>query len=130
MSDVLICFDTDGVFKQSIEHSEYIEGPIDPKRIQDLEKQGVSVAIVSPSPYYPKQPNGEHMFSTLGYWKNNSDRHRNLEAARKFYTTVNNKEPIICLYVSDNDDWQEAQKAKFVYVDVKMFANSFGGKAK
>jgi len=126
MNDVLICFDTDGIFKQPEEHSEYIEGPIDPKWIQELEKNGVSIAIVSPSPYYPKLKDGKPMFAMHNDEDNDSLRHQNLINSRKFYSTLNGKEPIICLYVSNNGDWKAAQKANFIYVDVKMFANSFG----
>lgn len=119
----LICFDIDGVFKQKEELSQYVNGPIDPEWVKDLNSNGDLITLVSPSPFYPKDDKGFPLWPVFAEFESNDYRHRNLlnsiEYCKQFFN------PILKLYVSDNGDYKEAQKAGFVYVDSQMFANAW-----
>lgn len=119
----LICFDIDGVFKQDKEESRYVNGPVDPQWVKDLLSNGDLITLVSPSPFYPRDKDGFPMFPIFDKYPSNNYRHKNLQDSINYCRTFFN--PILKLYVSDNGDWKEAQKAGFVYIDAQMFANAW-----
>lgn len=114
-ASTVIALDTDGIFHSSEIDSGYISGPMDVQKFSKwLSTQKMCQAVtVSESPYYPKNPDGSPMFLI----KSGKSRAENLEDAVKL---TNN--PSIKLYVSDNGDIKEAEKADFFYVDVRLFA--------
>ena len=115
----IICFDVDGIFQQREEQSQYVTGPINPDYVNDNfnDKKDSICFVVSPSPYYPKGKNGEPMFSTFAQWQSNTMRWKNLVDAVDSLTV----RPDVRIYVSDNGDMKEAQKAGFIYCDVMDF---------
>lgn len=120
----LICFDTDGTIECAEENSEYISGPIKISTLCTLQNY-CEVIIVSPSPYYPKYDDGESMFLLENEYGSDTMRHMNLLKALNRFIKAHKKSPAIKLYVSNNGDYKEAQKAGFIYVDALMFAKGF-----
>jgi len=118
----LICFDVDGIFIQ-LEKIEYISGPIQPLDVLKLEQKGVYVTIVSPSPYFPKNSENDSLFEICNLEQENDRRYVNLEYSKKKYFEKFNKFPIHCIYISDNEDYEQAKKSGFVYLDVNDFEN-------
>jgi hypothetical protein len=114
-ASTLIALDTDGIFHTEEDSSEYVSGLMDVNKfVKWVEQQKMCKAItVSESPFYPKNPDGSSMFPIC----QGKSRAENLEDAKKL---TNN--PSIKLYVSDNGDIKEAEKADFFYVDVRLFA--------
>lgn len=121
-NSALICFDVDGIFIQS-EQIDYVSGPINPSDIMNLEKQGVFVTIVSPSPYFPKNSENTSLFELCNSEPENDRRHINLENSKERYFQKYNRQPENCIYISDNEDYDESEKAGFVYVDVNDFVD-------
>lgn len=124
--EILLCFDTDGIFKCLDYYSEedkkwfyqgYIEGPIDPFIIKKLVKE-CEIFIVSESPYYPKNKDGSPMFQIQndlpGRWLN-------IQESYNKYWEKYNQEPSAKLYISDNGDYNEATKAEFTYIRHDLF---------
>jgi len=114
----LICFDVDGIFEQREEESQYVKGPLDPFELRDHFCDHDSVCmIVSPSPYFPKDINGEPLFEKHAEWESNTMRWKNLIDCQKACIVP----PDIKIYVSDNGDFKEAKKAGFIYCDINDF---------
>lgn len=115
--EILICFDTDGIFKQEEEDCQYVTGPIDPLVVKKLQKE-CEIFIVSESPYYPKNKDGTPMFQIQndlpGRWLN-------IQETYNIYWEKYGQEPSAKLYVSDNGDYNEAAKAEFVYIRHDLF---------
>ena len=120
----LICFDMDGTIECIEDKSEYISGPVKISTLCTLANY-CEVFIVSPSPYFPKHDDGTPMFHISADYGSDTMRHVNLLRALGVFIEAHKKSPSIKLYVSNNGDWKEAQKAGFIYVDAQMFANGF-----
>jgi len=104
----LFCFDVDGTLDCS-------NGPITVAML-DLLAQSTSpytVVIVSPSGAYT---------GGLPRIANNATRKENLIAAREAFTAQHGHSPLVCLYVSDNKDYTEAEAAGFAYIEASEFA--------
>lgn len=124
--EVLICFDTDGIFKCMNYYSEYdktwfddgyIAGPIDPMIVRN-EMGFADKYVVSESPFYPKEPDGTPMFEVVN---SEPSRYLNLLACYNKYWEKYEQEPKAKLYVSDNGDYSEATKAEFTYIRHDLF---------
>jgi len=115
--EILLCFDTDGIFQQKKEESEFIRGPIDPLMVKKLEKE-CAIFIVSESPFYPKNEDGSPMFEIQnklpGRWLN-------IQECYNIYWERYSQEPSAKLYISDNGDYNEATKAEFTYIRHDLF---------
>lgn len=122
---ILIALDNDGTIECKDESSEYVNGPI-PIAVLEILNKWHTVVIVSPSPYYPKKPNREPLFPICAQYGSDTMRHVNLMGALNYFrSTHNGLDPSLCLYVSNNGDYKEAEKAGFIYIDAKMFANAY-----
>ena len=112
----IIAFDVDGIFKQDVSVSEYVDGILDAEKIDRLYNDGVisKCVIVSPSPYYHKK-NGKSIWELYNKHETNDMRHQNL------LDSVESLDVDVKLYVSDNEDYDQAKKAGFTYVDVNDF---------
>lgn len=82
---MLICFDVDGTLltDEMNNEGEYVKGIIPTTVLIDLWKQGHKIAIVSPSPFLPRQFSGDnHWFK-----RNSSNDYRweNIRDAMKYY---------------------------------------------
>lgn len=124
---ILICFDTDGIFKVKDWYSKddktwfedaHIGGPIDPEIVRDEISKFADVYVVSESPFYPKEKDGKAM---LTIQNDQPARYLNLEASYNLYWDKYEQEPDIKLYVSDNGDYVEATKAEFTYIKHELF---------
>ena len=83
----LLCFDVDGTLltEEMCGEGEYVKGIIPTKLLIDLWKQGYKIAIVSPSPFLPRQFSGtNHWFKRNG---SNDYRWENIMDAREYYKT-------------------------------------------
>ncbi len=81
----LICFDVDGTLltDEMENEGQYVKGIIPTKTLIDLWKLGHKIAIVSPSPFLPKQFRGDnHWFKRNG---SNDYRFENILDARIYY---------------------------------------------
>jgi len=119
---LLIAWDVDGIFTQKDEQSEYIAGVIDADKIDRMYNDGIDskCVIVSSSPYYPKK-NGKSLWELYTKNETNDMRYQNLlDSVNALSVNVDLK-----LYVSDNGDYDQAEKAGFIYVDVNDFQNLF-----
>ena len=122
----LIAFDVDGIFKQEQEQSEYVAGQLDAEKIDVMYNDGINskCVIVSSSPYYPKK-NGKSLWELYAKNETNDMRYKNLlDSVSALTDNVDLK-----LYVSDNGDYDQAEKAGFIYVDVNDFQKIFEEKA-
>jgi len=121
--NTFICFDTDGTLKtpEMENEGEYVKGVIDQSILEYLWNNKIAISIVSESPFYPKTEKGEPRFHVHC----GKSRAENLIDATNCYIEYIGKEPNLKLYVSDNGDYKEAEKAGFIYIDAKMFANGF-----
>lgn len=124
---ILICFDTDGIFKCQDYYSEvdkvwfedaYIGGPIDPLIVKNEITKFADVYVVSESPFYPKEEDGTSMFEIQN---DQPSRYLNLQAAYNKYWDKYEQEPNAKLYVSANGDYLEATKAEFTYIRHDLF---------
>jgi hypothetical protein len=120
----LIAFDIDDTIGSKEESSEYVNGPIPVPVLLELAKSCV-IVMVSPSPYYPKDAEGKSIFPRCCEYGSDTMRHVNLEAARQYYVNNLGMRPQLKLYVSNNGDYKEAEKAGFIYIDAVMFDNGF-----
>ena len=111
MINILICLDVDGTIETGQPN-----GPVTIKKLEDLEAEGCIIVIVSPSPNIPRRKNGVWRFPIFA----DKSRAENLQDAVA-YLHKQGLDPIFKIYVSDNGDWHEAEKAKFIYCDAKMF---------
>lgn len=125
--EILIAFDTDGIFKALPYYSKedlewfdnaYIAGPIDPLLVKNELKPIADIYIVSESPFYPKEPDGTPMFPVLNSLPS---RYLNIIECYNSYWDKYQQEPKVKLYVSDNGDYAEAQKAEFRYIRHDIF---------
>lgn len=94
----LICFDVDGTLKtdEMTGYGKYVEGIIPESILIKLEKAGIKIAIVSPSPFLPKRyTDKNHWFKEYG---SNSYRWRNVEMAMDAYDITDKSQ---VLYVDD-----------------------------
>jgi len=114
---ILLCFDTDGVFQQPEGESKFVAGPIDPLTVKKLE-QTCEIFIVSESPYYPRNKDGSPMFHIQN---DLPSRWLNIQESYNIYWEKYNQEPTAKLYVSNNGDYNEATKAEFTYVRHDLF---------
>ena len=113
----ILCFDTDGVFYN--EKEPHVSGPVKVKDLIPLYLNS-DIYIVSESPYYPKDDEGNPIFHIQN---DKPERYLNLKASVTEFIKWKGGPPSMKLYISDNGDWREAEKAGFIYVDAKMFAN-------
>ncbi|PBO84872.1 MAG: hypothetical protein COA77_07220 [Thaumarchaeota archaeon] len=114
----IIAFDVDGIFTQGEELSEYVLGYLDAEKINQMHNDGIDskCVIVSPSPYYPKR-DGKSLWELFTSHETKDMRHQNLiDSVNAVSGDIDMK-----IYVSDNDDYDEAKKAGFIYVDVLDF---------
>lgn len=109
--NVLLCFDTDGVLETGKP-----PGPVETKWLELLESNGAIIVLVSPSPNCPKGRNNLPRFTQIA----TKSRRENLEDAVKWVQSYG-MDPILKLYVSNNDDRIEAEDAGFIYIDEKSF---------
>jgi hypothetical protein len=114
----LICFDTDGTLECKEENSQYINGPVKLSTLERLSKD-YQIVIVSPSPYYPKYDDGKSIYPIFAEYGSNTMRHKNLSDALKAFPTDGVK-----IYVSNNGDREEANKADFIFIDEVSFAET------
>ena len=123
----LICFDTDGIFKPLDYYSDddkkwfddgYIAGPIDPQIVKNKILPIAEIFVVSESPFYPKHPDGSPMFHVQN---DLPGRYLNLTECYNLYWEKYGQDPKTKLYVSDNGDYAEAQKAEFTYIRHDLF---------
>lgn len=128
--NILICFDTDGIFKQMDYYSEddkqwfedgYIAGPIDPQIVHAKILPICEIYVVSESPFYPKMPDGTPMFPVQN---DQPSRYLNLTECYNLYWEKYGQDPKTKLYVSDNGDYNEAQKAEFTYIKHDLFVRT------
>lgn len=117
----LLAFDVDGVFKQTNKDLETFSGPVDPEFVKQLEDNGYIISIVSPSPNYPKVYNKGQakfisMFPMIMY---NRSRTENLEITRLHYEKIYGQ--MNRIYVSDNGDKKDSERAGFVYIEPEEF---------
>lgn len=115
----LICFDIDGTLECKEEDSQYINGPVKLRTLERLSKD-YQIAMVSPSPYYPKHSDGSNLYPVFAQYGSDTMRHKNLLDALKAFPTYGVK-----LYVSNNGDKKEADKADFVFIDEVNFAEDY-----
>ncbi len=124
---VLICFDTDGIFQKQDYYSKddkiwfddaYVGGPIDPNIVKTEITKFADVYVVSESPFYPKEKDGTPM---LEIQNDQPSRYLNLQAAYNRYWDKYEQEPDAKLYVSNNGDYNEANKAEFTYIRHDLF---------
>ena len=120
----LLCFDIDGTIETQTENSEHINGPVKISTLHTL-SQNCEIFLVSSSPYHPKFKSGKLMFLLQNKYELKSERHKNLLDSLSNYVKTHKKFPPLKLYISNDQDWLEAKKAGFVYVDAQMFANGF-----
>lgn len=115
----LFAFDVDGTLECKEEKSEYINGPV---KISTLVRLSIynKIVIVSPSPYYPKHSDGVSLFPIFAEYESNTYRHKNLLDAEKSFPVDGLK-----IYVSDNGDHKEADKAGFIFITEKEFAKKY-----
>ena len=91
---MLICFDVDGTLltDEMKDGGEYVKGVIPTNMLIDLWKLGHKIAIVSPSPYLPKQFSGDnHWFK-----RNSSNDYRweNINDAMIYYYTTHHPDQL------------------------------------
>ncbi len=115
----LICFDIDGTLECKEDDSEYINGPVKLTTLDHLAKKH-RIVIVSPSPYYPKDDNGRSLYPIFSKYESNTYRHLNLLEAKESFPVDG-----LNIYVSNNGDYKEAEKAGFIFIDEKVFAENF-----
>jgi len=115
--EILLCFDTDGIFLQPEGESKFVEGPIDPIIVKKLEKS-CEIFIVSESPYYPRNKDGTSMFQIQN---DLPSRWLNIQECYNKYWEKYNQDPAAKLYISDNGDYTEATKAEFTYIRHELF---------
>lgn len=128
--EILLCFDTDGIFKCLDYYSEedkswfgpgVIEGPIDPIIVKDRLEKYCEIFIVSESPFFPKNEDGSSMFKLQnelpGRWLN-------IQESYNKYWEKYSQEPSTKLYISDNGDYNEATKAEFTYIRHDLFVKT------
>lgn len=120
--EILICFDTDGIFRcmDYYSHSDkewfekgYIQGPIDAADIRNKIGNVADMYIVSESPFFPKNPDGTPIFPVFN---EEPSRYLNLSACYNEYWEKFEQEPTQKWYISDNGDYHEATKAEFEYI--------------
>lgn len=112
--------DIDGTIESTEEKSEYVNGPIKIIHLYTLELDH-KIVLVSPSPYFPKNMKGESIYPIIADFGSGEMRYANLLKAKDVYPQRDN----LYLYVSNNGDYKEAQKAGFIYIDAQMFANAY-----
>ncbi|KEQ56549.1 hypothetical protein SCCGRSA3_02038 [Marine Group I thaumarchaeote SCGC RSA3] len=117
MSYILLCFDVDGVFHTNEIDEPHISGNINPKLVEQLDDKLFAKSIVSPSPYYPKDSQNHSLFILHNKHENNEERYKNLLESYQYFTQIRREKPIISLYISDNEDIDQAKKANFHYID-------------
>jgi len=124
---ILIAFDTDGIFQCLPYYSDedkkwfddgYIAGPIDPVIVKTKLTSIADMYIVSESPFYPKNPDGTPMFPVIN---DLPGRYLNITECYNRYWEKYHQEPDVKLYISDNGDYSEAQKADFKYIRHDLF---------
>jgi len=127
IKEVLICFDTDGIFKALPYYSEHdkewfedghVAGPIDPQIVYNKVLPFADIYVVSESPFYPKLSDGKPMFPVQN---NLPGRYLNLTQCYNMFWDKYDQDPKAKLYVSDNGDYGEAQKAEFTYIKHDLF---------
>ena len=125
--EILICFDTDGIFRCMDYYSDddkiwfesgYIEGPIDAPRLRNQIGDIADIYIVSESPFYPKYSDGSPIFEIQN---DLPARFLNLTECYNKYWEKYAQEPKFKWYVSDNGDYHEATKAEFEYIKHDRF---------
>lgn len=113
---ILIALDTDGIFQTKEIDSDYVSGPIDVHKFQDMIENWsvdnmIKVVTVSESPFYPKTELGQPVFELI----NTKSRYENLRDAKEKYPSD------LYLYISDNGwDKKDAENADFIYITEKQ----------
>lgn len=120
--EILICFDTDGIFRCMDHYTSsdkewfekgYIQGPIDAQDIRNKIGDVADMYVVSESPFYPKNPDLSPVFPVLNH---QPSRYLNLTACYNNYWDKYGQDPTQKWYISDNGDYNEATKAEFEYI--------------
>ena len=120
--EILICFDTDGIFRCMDHYSDgdkewfekgYIKGPIDAPRLRNQIGDVADLYIVSESPFYPKNPDNTPVFPVRN---SEPSRYLNLTQCYNEYWTKYEQDPSQKWYISDNGDYIEATKSEFEYI--------------
>ncbi len=120
--EILICFDTDGIFRCMDFYSDgdkewfdsgHIQGPLDAPHINFQIGEKCDMYIVSESPFYPKRPDGTPVFPIQN---DLPSRYLNLQECYNKYWEKYEQDPKEMWYVSDNGDYNEASKAEFTYI--------------
>lgn len=126
--NTLICFDTDGTLltEEMIDGGQYVMGVIPTDILSSLEQRGFSICIVSPSPYYPKYENGSPIFRMSNREASGTYRHANLLSAVEQVSALGIT-PERKIYVSDNGDKNEADKAGFEFMTPQDFLIKYKG---
>ena len=112
--NVLICLDTDGTIDTGKP-----AGPVLTRWLELLQSNGAIVVLVSPSPNCPKGRNNLPLFTQIA----SKSRRENLEDSVR-WVQLYGMDPILKLYVSNNNDRIEAEQAGFMFVDEKSFAGA------
>jgi hypothetical protein len=125
--NVILAFDIDGTLltKEMDDEGEYMKGLIRTEELTALSEKGFSITIVSPSPFYPKNKDGIPMFQMFQEWGGDTMRWKNLADAENYFGKADLK-----LYISNNGDRKEAQKAGYIYVDVNEFRDMLDSSTK
>lgn len=126
--NVLVCLDVDGTLDSGESMPDTFKGCIDVNKLYDkmLCDESMGIYVVSESPYYPKNKDGEPLFERCVGVANN--REMNLVDARSKYSYQCGENIDLRLYVSDNGDIAVAKNAKFIYVTPELFADMYGVK--
>ena len=128
---ILLCFDTDGTFWTDEDNSEYICGMIDPIKLEHRQGKDescmnqIGVFVVSESPYYPKKEFGNGRIAPrFNLVNDQASRYYNLVKVKEEFETHGKAD--ILLYIDDQFIWKkDAEKAGFIFVEAKFFANMF-----
>ena len=125
---ILLCFDTDGTFWTDEDKSEYICGMIDPIKLESKQRNytdTIGIFVVSESPYYPKKVWGNGRISPrFNVINDQASRYYNLLKVKEEFETHGKAD--ILLYIDDLDIWKhDAEKAGFIFVEARFFANMF-----
>lgn len=115
----LFAFDIDGTLECKEDDSEYINGPV---KLSTLDRLAIhnKIVIVSPSPYYPKHSDGKPLYPIFAEYESDTYRHKNLLEAKSSFPVDGSY-----IYVSNNGDHKEAEKAEFIFITEKEFAEKF-----
>ena len=119
---ILICFDTDGIFRCMDYYSDndktwfteaYIQGPIDAPYLRNQIGNIADMYIVSESPFYPKNPDGSPIFPVINL---QPSRYLNITECYNHYWDKYDQDPQQKWYISNNGDYIEATKSEFEYI--------------